>query len=159
MQTMNKPRNPKVSRPVHSPSAFTLGAIVRPVVRGIPPGVTHIMQSGLDEAGVSFGGVPSSGRSGLVSLLGLSECFPPVAGCTEHLEVFVGVVVVVAGVVPVVDFESGAGWVVVAAVLAGVVVAVEDAASGEGWDVPCVGPSHGALLLCGGCRRGCTCVE
>lgn len=159
MQTMNKPQKPNVARPVHSPSAFTLGAFVTLVVRGTPPGGTHIMQPRLDEAGVSFGGVPSSGRSGLMSLLGLSEGFPPVAGYAEHLEVFVGVVVVVAGVVPVVDFESGAGWVVVAAVLAGVVVAVEDATSGEGLDVSCVGPSHGALLLCGGCRRGCTCVE
>lgn len=108
MQTMNKPQKPNVARPVHSPSAFTLGAFVALVVRGIPPGITHIMQPQLGEAGVSFGGVASSGRSGLVSLLGLSEGFPPVAGFAECLEVLVGVVVVVAGVVPVVDFEADA---------------------------------------------------
>lgn len=92
---------------------------------------------------MGFCGVPASCCPASVAGGGFRECFPPVAGCAEYLEVLVGVVGVVAGVVPVVDLEAGACWVVVSAGLAGVVVAVEDAASGVGLDVSSVGPCHG----------------
>lgn len=117
------------------------------------------MQPRLDEAGVSLGGVSASCCPASVAGGGLRECFPAVAGRAEYLEVSVGVVGVVAGVVPVVDLESVSCWAVVATGLAGVVVAVEDTASGEGLDVPAVGPCHrAALFLVGGCRRSCTCA-
>lgn len=101
------------------------------------------MQSRLDEAGVGFCGVLASCCPASVAGGGLRECFPAVAGRAEYLEVSVGVVGVVAGVVPVVDLEAVSCWAVVAAGLAGVVVPVEDAASGERLDVASVGPCHG----------------